>query len=677
MLTPLPSFTAPAKADNPAALPQRSPGQPLNPAFAMLVRQQSEQQLSALRTADQQALAARVSAAASLMPRLAPGGLAGAPSPAAAGNAVAASAPPPAGRTAPPTASAAASAHTAPAPNAGTDAASTPVASARASTPPRPKPAPAAKPEQPRPTPAQAGSAGAANSKAATAVAEAVDADEAVDAVEVVNAATLSVNPTAIPSLAAAGAVLPAPDQPLAQPAGSGSLPGHDAAIETLAAALPADSTASATAGQDGLPTGLDRGRVGMPQGPAADRVAAGVRPDPPGDTPANARAVAPGTTPTQAQAAASGSTPASALAPVNPPGRTRPDASNQAERQVGEALRQRALARPAPSADDAAALSAWGHLPGAPRSADAMPAAWPEPARGAALAFDARSPMAAPADPLASATPIAMGGQSSVAPGPADAPAANSVLAADPAAAAAAWQAVSGGAGAAPANASMQASLQASTHASTHADRHASLHAETRADTPAAAGAPAAAPVVFDSLLQGALAAGGSLRGTAGPAGAAGSAPGTTALAGQIDTPVDSPMFASALGAQVSLLARDGVSSALLQLHPLDMGPISVQIVLDGNAARVDFQALNAETRGAIEASLPALAGALQDAGLTLAGGGVFDQAPGRQPHGQAALGSAGPAQRQGGADDSASVTPAGQAARRAAPRGLVDLVA
>lgn len=180
------------------------------------------------------------------------------------------------------------------------------------------------------------------------------------------------------------------------------------------------------------------------------------------------------------------------------------------------------------------------------------------------------------------------------------------------------------------------------------------------------------AAPRGFDNALQAALTQGPAQPGTvAGP-----ERSGEPPRAMQIDAPVDSPLFAPALGSQLSLLARDGVRSALLQLHPAEMGPISVEIALDGNAARIDFQALRADTRSLIEASLPALAGALQDAGLTLAGGGVFEQAPGRQPQAQAEprlgvrppeLAGSGPA----GPHDTA------QPARRAAPRGLVDLVA
>ncbi len=142
-----------------------------------------------------------------------------------------------------------------------------------------------------------------------------------------------------------------------------------------------------------------------------------------------------------------------------------------------------------------------------------------------------------------------------------------------------------------------------------------------------------------------------------------------------QIPVPLDSPLFAPALGTQISLFARDGVQSAQLQLNPAEMGPISVQIMLDGQTARVDFQADLAATRQVIEASLPALASALQDAGLTLAGGGVFQQSPGQQDAGQ---GAPAPPQRSGERSTAGDALAAASAPHRPmARRGLVDLVA
>lgn len=122
------------------------------------------------------------------------------------------------------------------------------------------------------------------------------------------------------------------------------------------------------------------------------------------------------------------------------------------------------------------------------------------------------------------------------------------------------------------------------------------------------------------------------------GAAGASAFAPASTAGTGNaapvpvaIATPVTAPDFAQELGLRLSVLAKDGVQTAELHLNPADMGPVSVQIVMDGTQARVDFGADVAATRQAIEAGLPELASALRDAGFTLAGGGVSQHAGGR----------------------------------------------
>jgi flagellar hook-length control protein FliK len=103
------------------------------------------------------------------------------------------------------------------------------------------------------------------------------------------------------------------------------------------------------------------------------------------------------------------------------------------------------------------------------------------------------------------------------------------------------------------------------------------------------------------------------------------------TPVSVNLPTPLASPEFAQALGVQMSVLARDGVQRAELHLNPAEMGPVSVQIVIDGTSAQVDFGADLAATRHAIEAGLPELAGALRDAGFTLTGGGVSQHSGGR----------------------------------------------
>ena len=140
-----------------------------------------------------------------------------------------------------------------------------------------------------------------------------------------------------------------------------------------------------------------------------------------------------------------------------------------------------------------------------------------------------------------------------------------------------------------------------------------------------------------------------------------------------RLDEPVDSPAFAPALGAPVSRLVRDGLHSASLQLNPAGMGPVSVRIALEGSTAKVEFQADLASTRQAIEASWPALAAALNDAGLHLTGGGVFEQHPDRQPPRE----DTAPNRREASPGRDLASGPLNRPDRRNQRRGLIDLVA
>jgi flagellar hook-length control protein FliK len=148
----------------------------------------------------------------------------------------------------------------------------------------------------------------------------------------------------------------------------------------------------------------------------------------------------------------------------------------------------------------------------------------------------------------------------------------------------------------------------------------------------------------------------------TLGAAGMAGAAAAAAAAAGPstgraeapqpvtLPTPVGAPDFAQALGLRIGVLAQDGVQHAELHLNPAEMGPVSVQITIEGTQARIDFGADVAETRRAIEAGLPELAGAMRDAGFTLAGGGVSDHArPQGGQSGSADGAGDGPAARRG----------------------------
>lgn len=163
------------------------------------------------------------------------------------------------------------------------------------------------------------------------------------------------------------------------------------------------------------------------------------------------------------------------------------------------------------------------------------------------------------------------------------------------------------------------------------------------------------------------------------GPAGVTSITPGTAAGTPSLPlaAPFGSPEFAPALGAQVSVLARDGVQRAELRLNPADMGPIAVQIALDGAQATVHFSADVAATRAALESSWPELAGALRDAGLTLAGGGVSEQPRQRRDGaGDGATGSRADGRAEGSGDRASGDT-ATAPLPRPRTRGVVDLIA
>lgn len=150
-----------------------------------------------------------------------------------------------------------------------------------------------------------------------------------------------------------------------------------------------------------------------------------------------------------------------------------------------------------------------------------------------------------------------------------------------------------------------------------------------------------------------------------------------------ELHAPVHSPGFAPEMAARLSVAAADGIQQAQLHLNPAEMGPVRVQIVLDGQQAQVSFVAEQADTRAALEKSLPELAGALREQGLTLSGGGVFSQQQ------QTASGQPGQAESQGGRPgarwasapmgDTGSDDAVTAAARAPLPRarGILDLFA
>ena len=67
--------------------------------------------------------------------------------------------------------------------------------------------------------------------------------------------------------------------------------------------------------------------------------------------------------------------------------------------------------------------------------------------------------------------------------------------------------------------------------------------------------------------------------------------------------------------------MVRTGESSASLQLTPVDLGPLEVNVAVRDNQATVHFGAANAETRALLEASMPRLREMLAPQGFSANG--------------------------------------------------------
>ncbi len=144
------------------------------------------------------------------------------------------------------------------------------------------------------------------------------------------------------------------------------------------------------------------------------------------------------------------------------------------------------------------------------------------------------------------------------------------------------------------------------------------------------------------------------------------------------MSAPLYDSAFAPEMAARLSVLAADGVQEAQLHLNPAEMGPVAVSIVVDGQQAQISFHAEQSETRQVLEKSLPDLAAALRDSGLTLSGGGVFqqaqDQASSQQGRGQDSRALAGARQDRDVQQNPVSTSPV---ARPRVSQGVLDMYA
>jgi flagellar hook-length control protein FliK len=85
-----------------------------------------------------------------------------------------------------------------------------------------------------------------------------------------------------------------------------------------------------------------------------------------------------------------------------------------------------------------------------------------------------------------------------------------------------------------------------------------------------------------------------------------------------RVNANVDSAEFPQSLADRVSFMVDNGWSSAKLQVNPPQLGPIELQIAVQGDHAQVLMSTHSALTRDALESSAPRLREMLSSQGFT-----------------------------------------------------------
>ncbi len=131
------------------------------------------------------------------------------------------------------------------------------------------------------------------------------------------------------------------------------------------------------------------------------------------------------------------------------------------------------------------------------------------------------------------------------------------------------------------------------------------------------------------------------------------------------IAVPMSDPNWSHAVAAQVQLLAAGNIQSATLRLSPEHLGPVEVHIEVQSAQVNVSFSAAHAETRAALEQSVPTLRALFAHSGLTLGQSSV---------HGETRSSSQSFNSRRQGLASAAAIPAATAAVASGHGMGLVD---
>lgn len=88
-----------------------------------------------------------------------------------------------------------------------------------------------------------------------------------------------------------------------------------------------------------------------------------------------------------------------------------------------------------------------------------------------------------------------------------------------------------------------------------------------------------------------------------------------------------DSQNFASSMATHVRVIKNQGGGEAKVNLHPAELGRMSLSVTIEGNETKVAFTVETAQAKHAIESNLPRLREMLEQAGLSLADSDVAEE--------------------------------------------------
>ncbi len=143
------------------------------------------------------------------------------------------------------------------------------------------------------------------------------------------------------------------------------------------------------------------------------------------------------------------------------------------------------------------------------------------------------------------------------------------------------------------------------------------------------------------------------------------------------VTVPVHEPRFADAFAERITWMLREDLQVAELTLHPQELGPVRIELALDGDAATIGVVAAQAETRGAIEQALPRLRELLAQQGVQLGGASVDSGAQRHAGDGSRAPARRGAVREAGVVEVGAGGLDRGLPGPSAVRRGRVDLFA